>query len=113
MAQVNFIDNSAKVKMVFAECCRAGLEAIGQEAEHFAKDECPVDTGRLRNSIAYKVMDDNSVYIGSDVEYAIFVEYCDYQHQTGNKHFLRNAAANHNDRYEEIMRAALEAMNNI
>lgn len=113
MAKVNFTDNSAKVKEMFAECCKTGLEAIGQEAEHFAKDECPVDTGRLRNSIAYQIVDDREVHIGSNVEYAVFVEYCDYQHQTGNKHFLRNAAANHNDRYREIMSAALKAVGNM
>jgi hypothetical protein len=104
---VEIKDYSVQVKALFDEYCAVGLEAIGQEAEHFAKDECPVDTGRLRNSITHNV-DGKDVYIGSNVEYAVFVEYCDYHHETGNRHFLRNAAANHNDRYREIMKAALE-----
>lgn len=30
-----------------------GLIGVGLEAEKFAKKDCPVDTGRLRNSITY------------------------------------------------------------
>lgn len=88
-----------------------GLNAIGQEAEGYAKDNCPVDTGRLRNSIANQTVDDEqAVYIGTNVEYAPYVEYGEKAtHTTGAAHFLRDAAANHGDHFKEIMRAALEA----
>lgn len=135
MAKIMFtvIDHSAEVKRLFNEYVQDGLAAIGQEAEGFAKDECPVDTGRLRNSITFATKDVSSsgndrgkqpadakemakqatpeeyaVYIGTNVRYAVYVEYCNYKHQTGRRHFLRNAAANHRDRYKEIMKAALD-----
>ena len=85
-----------------------GLTMIGEEAEGYAKDECPVDTGRLRNSIANKVIkEEQAVYVGTNVEYGVYVEYGDYNHKTGNKHFLKNAVCNHTDRYESLMKAAL------
>lgn len=90
-----------------------GLESIGQEAEGYAKDECPVDTGRLRNSISHEVQEDD-VYIGTNVEYAPYVEYRDKardkaRHTTGKAHFLRDAATTHTDHYKAIMEAALKA----
>ena len=87
------------------------LKAIGQTAEGYAKDDCPVDTGRLRNSIANEVFEEeNAVYIGTNVEYAPYVEYRDNaSHQTGKAHFLRDAAANHGDHYSAILEAALKA----
>lgn len=51
---------------------------------------------------------EHSVYIGSNVEYAIAVEYGDKRHDTGKKHFLKDAATNHNDQYKEIMKLALK-----
>ena len=85
-----------------------GLEAIGVTAEGHAKDNCPVDTGRLRNSIA-NVVDGNDVYIGTNVEYAPSVEFRDIAHKTGQAHFLRDAATTHNEEYKAIMEAALKA----
>lgn len=50
------------------------LIAIGMTAETYAKQECPVDTGRLRNSITHEVdMSEQAAIIGSNVEYAAFV----------------------------------------
>lgn len=46
-------DNSAKVIEAFKRQIDNGLASIGLKAEKHAKDECPVDTGRLRNSITY------------------------------------------------------------
>lgn len=46
-----------------------GLEQIGLLAEGYAKKLCPVDTGRLRNSITHEQSGDDE-YIGSNVEYA-------------------------------------------
>ena len=56
-----------------------GLEAVGMQAEGFAKNELTttdpkrVDTGLLRNSITHQVMDNNSVLVGTNVFYAIYV----------------------------------------
>lgn len=87
------------------------LHSIGQAAEGYAKDDCPVDTGRLRNSISNQVVEEEkAVYIGTNVEYAPYVEFRDNaSHQTGKAHFLRDAAANHGDHYSAILEAALKA----
>lgn len=52
----------------------AALERVGSAAEGFAADLAPVDSGRLRSSITHKV-DDNSVTVGSPLEYAACVEF--------------------------------------
>jgi phage gpG-like protein len=70
-----------------------------------------VDTGRLRNSITNKLGErENAVYIGTNVEYAPYVEYNDKaRHYTGKTHFLRDAVQNHMDHYKAIMEAALKS----
>ena len=51
------------------------LSQCGMVIERSAQDNCPVDTGRLRNSISNTVNGgDYSVDVGSRVEYAIYVE---------------------------------------
>ena len=99
--------HTSEVLAAMHEQVAIALESIGQEAEGYAKDDCPVDTGRLRNSISHAVEGDD-VYIGTNVEYAPYVEYGDYRHTTGKRHFLRDAAANHGDHYKAIMDAALK-----
>jgi phage gpG-like protein len=86
----------------------AGLEAIGVMAESHAKENCPVDTGRLRNSISNEVSGE-TVYIGTNVEYAAKMELTDMNHKVGQAHFLRDAATTHNDQYKSIMETALKA----
>lgn len=59
---------------------------------------------------------DKAVYIGTNVEYAPYVEYGHQQYGGGGhvpaKPFIRPAAADHNDEYEKIMRKALIGNNN-
>lgn len=53
------------------------LERRALKVETFAKDLCPVDTGRLRSSITHAVnKDGDGLYadIGTNVEYALPVE---------------------------------------
>lgn len=71
-----------EVEMAFLRA----LNIIGMKIEKYAKALCPVGTpestgrhgyrgGTLRNSITYEVnMDDKSVTVGSNVEYAPYVE---------------------------------------
>ena len=66
---VKITDNSDKFKSAMSKAKMAALEAIGLKAEGYAKAICPVDTGRLRNSITHDT-DDDSAYIGTNVEYA-------------------------------------------
>ncbi len=53
---------------------KRGLTKCAVAAVGYAQDRCPVDTGTLRRSITYKVAD-KEAYIGTNVEYAPFVEF--------------------------------------
>lgn len=48
-------DNTEKVLSALQQAKHKGLVAIGLTAERHAKKNCPVDTGRLRNSITYVI----------------------------------------------------------
>lgn len=82
------------------------LEIIGGKAESYAKKLCPVDTGNLRNSITHQQLDENTEVIGTNVEYAPYVELGHRKVGGGNvppKHFLRPAAENHAEEYKKIV----------
>lgn len=102
---VQFKDNSREVKAALERAKKRGLEAIGLAAEGHAKDITPVDTGRLRNSIAHAT-DDTSAYIGTNVEYAPYVELG----AQGRKpvHMLKRAATEHTAEYKRLMKESLE-----
>ena len=70
--KVEFKDNSREILKAMEKAKKNALEAIGLTAEKYAKKETPVDTGRLRNSMAHAT-DENAAYIGTNVEYAAFV----------------------------------------
>lgn len=117
-----------------------GLQAERHAKQKFNEyqPKPPIDTGLLRNSVTYAVHGqaphiqsysadrgdghgsysgtvgteaDKAVYIGTNVEYAPYVEYGHQQYGGGGhvpaKPFIRPAAADHNDEYEKIMRQAL------
>lgn len=116
IASVQLIDNSEKVLASMRQQAVLGLKAIGQKAEGYAKKDCPVDTGRLHNSISNQVVESEmAVYIGTNVEYAPYVEFNEKARHDppefggGKAHFLRDAAADHGDQYKAIMEAALKA----
>lgn len=121
------IDNSADVKAAFEAAMWNALAKCGFAAEGYAKRLCPVDTGNLRNSITHEVVDDeHAVYIGTNNEYAAYVElgtgiYAEggggrptpwvYQDAEGNWYythgqkpqpFLKPAVTGHTDKYHEI-----------
>lgn len=81
---VQVIDNSAEALAGLEHAKARALEIIGLKAEGYAKRLCPVGTvestgikgyrgGTLRNSITHAV-DNDTVAIGSNVEYAPYVE---------------------------------------
>lgn len=47
-------DNTKNIEEQIKQRCLVGLEACGLLAERLAKMRCPVDTGRLRNSITHQ-----------------------------------------------------------
>lgn len=84
----------------------AALEEVGLVAEGYAKRACPVDTGRLRNSITH-IVDEGTrhVIIGTNVEYAPYVE-LGTRHQKPQP-FLKPAAEDHASTYKGIFRKHL------
>ena len=98
-------DNTEEVLAALERAKRRGLEAIGLAAEGHAKRITPVDTGRLRNSISH-AKDDEAAYIGTNVEYAPYVELGARGRQ--GVHMLQRAASEHADEYKQIMEDAMK-----
>lgn len=122
------IDNSGEVSAGIKAAIKRALIRIGMQAETFAKKyitiQNAVDTGRLRNSITWKIKDD-AAYVGTAVEYAKYVELGTGEHYPGGrptpwvykdakgnwhmthgqraKPFLKPAAANHAQTYRNIV----------
>ena len=98
-------DNTDEVLAALKKAKKRGLEAIGLTAEGHAKKETPVDTGRLRNSIAHAVESD-AAYIGTSTSYAPFVELG----ARGRKgvHMLQRAASEHTDEYKQLMEDSMK-----
>ena len=78
------------------------LMRCGATVENYAKQSAPVDTGRLRNSIAHQMENDNTVDIGTDVKYAIYQELGTSRGVT-EKRYLTNAVRNHISEYKHII----------
>ena len=123
--EIKFIDNSEEVLKLFTKAGKRALERCGMQAEGYAKDLCPVDTGNLRNSIGHKV-NENEAYIGTNSEYGPYVELGTgkyvtggrptpwvYQDRNGKWHrtngqkaqpYLKPAVADHKQTYENIIK---------
>lgn len=127
---IKITDNSDAIKAELAAAYARALERIGAEAESIAAGLCPVDTGNLRGSITHTVNGgEKSAYIGTNVEYAPYVELGTGAHYTGGRDtpwtyrddeggfhrtggqkaqpFLRPAAANHKGTYRNIVKDEL------
>lgn len=128
---IEITDNSGLVREEFQAAALRALEKCGLTAEGYAKLLCHVDTGNLRNSITHQVDEaEHSVYIGTNSEYAAYVELGTgkyypggrqtpwmYQDSHGNWHltygqraqpYLKPAVADHVQQYESIIRSELQ-----
>lgn len=105
MGDVKITDNSDKTLSALESAKRRALEKIGLVAEGYAKRLCPVDTGRLRNSISHTTKGDTE-YIGTNVEYAPYVEMG--TRRTRAQPFLGPAATQHGDEYKRIVKEELK-----
>lgn len=103
----------AEVRQGLDRALDAALTAIGLAAETNAKQEITEAvyntppsptykrTGRLRNSISNKpVPEEKSVYIGTNVDYALFVEAG--TSKMPPRPYLRPAATEYGDQYKKI-----------
>lgn len=104
---VKFEDHSDDVIAAKDRAVLQALEAMGLQAEGYAKGLAPVDTGRLRNSISHDVRpSEEAVYIGTNVEYAPYVELG--TRRTKAQPFLEPAITNHMGEYERIAKSFLK-----
>ena len=128
--------NRKEVLRASEEAVERGLAAIGMQAVTYThrpkkRGGTPVDTGRLRNSIAWATAsqsgggmekpplcggtdappdggaDKHTVVIGTNVEYGEAVEEGTSKRKPA--HMLRNALTDGSDKYARIMEAALKA----
>ena len=138
MSNFKLTNNSGKLLQAVREYRDEKLEEIGQRAEDYAQRLTPVGTpestgiagyrgGTLRKSITHKVVDD-TVYVGSNVEYAPYVELgtgiyatdgngrkspwvwvdkngkAHYTRGMEPKHMLKKSIADHLDEYKKIIK---------
>lgn len=126
----NFKSNSKEVKEALHEAVEMGLEAVGLQAAGYAQLLCPVDTGRLRNSIVYTTAesggskgglgeparpedmsphstpDKGTVVIGTNVEYAEIIELGGSKQAP--KGYLNPAMQRHIKEYRQILEEVLK-----
>ena len=131
---VQFTDNSKEVLEAMQQAAVRALEKCGLTAEGYAKKLCEGfkhPTGNLRNSITHTVDEEEpAAYIGSNVEYAAYVElgtgkYVSggrptpwvYQDEKGNWHrthgqkaqpYLKPAVADNANTYRKIIEDELK-----
>lgn len=137
---VKFTDNSARFLRELEQTTPKILETIGLKAEGYAKKLCPVGTeestgvkgyrgGTLRNSITHRVTGGDTLEVGSNVEYAPYVELGTGPHfvpppewerfeaEKGKgvgkayvkpRPFIRPAIEDHRDEYERIAETILK-----
>lgn len=132
---VKVIDNKEAIMAEMKGKLHGWLEAIGQDAASTAANVLTetntIDTGRLKNSISHAVDDpETCVYIGTNVEYAIYHEFgtgkyvaggrstpWSYQDKDGNwhktygvpaKHYIQFGATAHQSEYKAMLEQALK-----
>lgn len=134
VADIEIKNNFDEVEEAFREKIEAWLLAVGEDAASTAAEipNFPVDTGRLRNSITavseghqsqpnkysgepaepedyqpHGQPEPNSVYIGTNVDYAIY-------HELGTsrgipaKHFIQFGASAHARKYKQMLEEQLK-----
>ena len=103
-------DNTEQMLKACREQRARALEMIGLYAEGKAKDKCPIDTGRLRNSITH-ICDSratvNTASVGTNVEYGKYVELGTVK--MGARPFIKPSIADHLDTYQSMIEQCLRS----
>lgn len=118
-----FTSNVDTVKRMTEAAKEKALEKMGGTAETKAKGYCPVDTGRLKGSITHQKQDESTMLVGTNVEYAPYVE-LGHDQEVGRyvpaigkrlvashvegKPFIRLAVENHVSEYQKIVENELK-----
>lgn len=119
--EVTLTSNKDEILEALGEQLGQAMIAIGMAAESNAKQEITkavydtpesksgyIRTGRLRNSIAYGVdTSEPAVYIGSNVEYAPYVELGTSKMRA--RPFLKPAVENYAEEYKDLLEQAMKS----
>lgn len=109
---IKVVSHKEEVMELLNQNVKASLEAVGMQAENNAKIEITklvydtpespnyVRTGNLRNSLSHADDGVSSVYVGTNVEYAPYVEF-GVKGRPGRP-YLKNAITKHIDEYKAI-----------
>jgi HK97 gp10 family phage protein len=108
-----FTDNLQEVLRVLDGALETGLVKIGAAAQGYAKDNTPVRTGTLRDSIGVEVKkDEKAAYIGTmadrfpDNPYGKYVELG--ARGTKGVHMLQRAATEHSAEYKKLLEDSMK-----
>ena len=108
-----FTDNLDEVLRALDGALETGLVKIGAAAQGYAKDNTPVRTGILRDSIGVEVKkDEKAAYIGTMVDkfpkkpYGQYVELGARGRQ--GVHMLQRAASEHTDEYRRLIEDSMK-----
>ena len=98
-------DNTEEIKEIARQQLLTALEAVGLQAEGNVKREIrrlnAIDTGRLLNSITHGVdASDNTAYVGTNVDYAPYVEYGTSKMEA--RPYLKNGVQKNTKQYKAI-----------
>lgn len=96
------VDNTKAVLEDTQRKKKTALIKCGAAWESYAKQGAPVDTGRLRNSLQHEMEGEDTIDIGSNVEYATYQE-LGTSRGIRPKLFLTNAGKLHIDEYIQII----------
>lgn len=108
-----FTDNLQEVLRALDGAIETGLAKIGAAAQGYAKDNTPVRTGTLRDSIGVEVKsDEKAAYIGTMVDKFPDKPYGKYV-ELGARgrpgvHMLQSAASEHGSEYKQIMEDSMK-----
>lgn len=108
-----FTDNIEKILPMIDNAITAGLVEVGAKAQGYAKDNTPVRTGTLRDSIGVEVKpDEKAAYIGTMIDkfpeqpYGKYVELGSMGRQ--GVHMLQRAATEHTSEYKKLMEESMK-----
>lgn len=108
-----FTDNLDEVLSAIDSAITAGLVEIGAKAQGYAKDNTPVRTGTLRDSIGVEVKpNEKAAYIGTmtdkfpDEPYGKYVELGSMGRQ--GVHMLQRSATEHTAEYKKLMEDSMK-----
>lgn len=99
-------DNRSKIKAELRDALAKALDESGKVVRDIAKANAPYRTGNLYRSITSKMNGETEVQIGSDVEYAAYVELGTSRMKA--KPYLKRAADDNRDQIGAIFEKYLK-----